>query len=105
MEQKKQRHLIKERLEALVAEVENHQYIWRRITKLVTPTQDAPKAHTPSDLSARTCEEGPVIRKVAPESSGLASFNEDLREEINTTNLKDCVPKAHHPYLNIFSEQ
>ena len=50
-------------------------------------------------------EEEPVIRKVAPEPSGLASFDEDLEEEIDTTKLKEYVPKAHHAYLDIFSER
>ena len=71
--------------------------------------KDAPKAYTPSnDFEEREQhleEQEAVIRKVAPEPSGLASFDEDLEEEIDTTNLKERVPKAHHAYLDIFSER
>ena len=71
--------------------------------------KDAPKAYTSSDdfEEREQCleEQEAVIRKVALEPSGLASFDEDLKEEINTTNLKERVPKAHHAYLDIFSEQ
>ena len=61
--------------------------------------------HTLSDFFVGTPKEEPVIRKVAPEPSSLASFDQDLEKEINMTNLKDCVPKAYHTYLNIFGEQ
>lgn len=61
--------------------------------------------HTSSDPLTKTWEEKPVIRKVALEPSSLASFNEDLEEEIDTTNLKNCVPKAYHAYFDIFSRQ
>ena len=71
--------------------------------------KDAPKAYTPSDdfeeREQHLEEQEAVIRKVAPEPSGLASFDEDLEEEIDTTNLKERVPKAHHAYLDIFSER
>ena len=71
--------------------------------------KDAPKAYTPSDdfkeRKQHLEEQEAVIRKVAPEPSGLASFDEDLEEEIDTTNLKERVPKAHHAYLDIFSER
>ena len=71
--------------------------------------KDAPKVYTTSDAfeEREQCleEQDAVIRKVAPEPSGLASFNEDLKEEIDMTNLKKHVPKAHHAYLDIFSEQ
>ena len=70
--------------------------------------EDAPKAYTSNDFKEREQhleEQEAVIRKVAPEPSGLASFDEDLEEEIDTTNLKEHVPKAHHAYLNIFSER
>ena len=71
--------------------------------------KDAPKAYTPSDdfkeREQHLEEQEAIIRKVAPEPSGLASFDEDLEEEIDTTNLKERVPKAHHAYLDIFSER
>ena len=63
--------------------------------------------HTPSDLfvEREQChKEEPVIRKVAPKPSSLASFDKDLKEEIDMTNLKDCVPKIHYAYLDIFSK-
>ncbi|ETW86535.1 hypothetical protein HETIRDRAFT_447253 [Heterobasidion irregulare TC 32-1] len=49
--------------------------------------------------------EEPVIRKLAPEPSGFASFDQDLEDEIVVTNLKERVPKAHHEFLDIFSER
>ena len=104
MEQKKQWTLAKERLKTLVAERKDHQYTQRRTIEQVTLAKDTPKAHTQSDLFVTTLEEEPVIRKVALEPSSLTSFDEDLEEEINTTNLKYCVSKAYHTYLNIFSE-
>ena len=70
--------------------------------------KDTPKVCTSDDFKEREQhleEQEAVIRKVAPEPSGLASFDEDLEEEIDTTNLKEHVPKAHHAYLNIFSER
>ena len=70
--------------------------------------KDAPKAYTSSnDFEEREQhleEQDAVIRKVAPEPSSLASFDEDLKEEIDTTDLKGHVPKAHHAYLDIFSK-
>ena len=70
--------------------------------------KDAPKAYTLSnDFEEREQhleEQDAVIRKVAPEPSSLASFDEDLKEEIDTTDLKGHVPKAHHAYLDIFSK-
>ena len=42
---------------------------------------------------------------MAPEPSGFTSFDEDLEEEIDTTNLKDRVPAEYHSYLNIYSER
>ena len=48
--------------------------------------------------------EEPVIRKVAPEPSGFASFDEDLEKEIDMTDLKNWVPSVYHSYLDIFSE-
>ena len=56
------------------------------------------------DLPVQVNKEEPVIRKVAPEPTGLASFDEDLEEEIDITHLKDRVPSPYHEYLNIFSE-
>ena len=88
----------------LVAERENSQYTWRKTTEWVTPSKATPKVHTLSNLFIGNPEEEPVIRKVAPKPSGLASFDKDLEKEINMTNLKDCVPKMHHTYLNIFSK-
>ena len=41
------------------------------------------------DLPVPVNKEEPVIRKVAPEPTGLASFDEDLEEEIDVTHLKD----------------
>ena len=41
------------------------------------------------DFTTRIRSEEPVIRKVALEPSGFASF--DPEDEIDTTNLKDCV--------------
>ena len=70
--------------------------------------EDAPKAYTSNDFKEREQhleEQEAVIRKVAPEPSSLASFDKDLEEEIDTTNLKERVPKAHHAYLDIFSKQ
>ena len=70
--------------------------------------EDAPKACMSDDFEEREQrleEQEAVIRKVAPEPSGLASFDEDLKEEIDMTNLKERVPKVHHAYLDIFSEQ
>ena len=70
--------------------------------------KDTPKVCTSNDFKEREQhleEQEAVIRKVAPEPSGLASFDEDLEEEIDMTNLKEHVPKAHHAYLNIFSER
>lgn len=52
----------------------------------------AKKAQKQSDLPTRICTEEPVIRKVAPELSGFASFDEDLEKEIDMTNLKNWVP-------------
>ena len=70
--------------------------------------KDTPKAYTSSnDFEEREQhlkEQDAVIRKVAPEPSSLASFDEDLKEEIDTTDLKGHVPKAHHAYLDIFSK-
>ena len=70
--------------------------------------KDAPKAYTSSnDFEEREQhlkEQDAVIRKVAPEPSSLASFDEDLKEEIDTTDLKGHVPKAQHAYLDIFSK-
>ena len=57
------------------------------------------------DLPVQVNKEEPVIRKVAPEPTGLASFDEDLEEEIDVTNLKDHVPSPYHEYLDIFSER
>ena len=75
----------------------------------VIPYKAAPKVHTSSDnfeeREQHLEEQEAVIRKVAPEPSSLASFNEDLEGEIDTTNLKERVPKAHHSYLNIFSKR
>ena len=42
---------------------------------------------------------------MAPEPSGFASFDEDLEEEIDTTNLKDRVLAEYHSYLDIFSKR
>ena len=71
--------------------------------------EDAPKAYaTADDFEEREQylkEQDTVIRKVAPEPSGLTSFDKDLEEEIDMTNLKERVPKAHYAYLNIFSKQ
>ena len=68
----------------------------------------APKVHNTSDAFEKREqhleEQEAVIRKVAPEPSSLASFDEDLEEEIDMTNLKEHVPKAHQAYLDIFSE-
>ncbi|ETW78210.1 hypothetical protein HETIRDRAFT_454228 [Heterobasidion irregulare TC 32-1] len=47
----------------------------------------------------------PVIRKLAPEPSGFASFDQDLEDEIIITNLKERVPKAYHEFLDIFSKR
>ena len=75
----------------------------------ITPHKDAPKAHTSSNAfeerEQHLKEQEAVIRKVAPEPSSLASFDEDLEEEIDMTNLKECVHKVHHTYFDIFSEQ
>lgn len=60
---------------------------------------------TTFDFIARPRKEEPVIRKVALELLGFASFDEDLEEEIDTTNLKERVPTEYHSYLDIFSER
>lgn len=57
-----------------------------------------------TDFSTRICEEEPVIRKVAPKPSGFTSFDEDLEEEIDTTNLTECILEEYHAYLDIFSK-
>ena len=70
--------------------------------------KDASEVYTSDDFEEREQhleEQDAVIWKVVPEPSGLASFDEDLEEEIDMTNLKEHVPKAHHAYLNIFSER
>ena len=93
----------------LIAEREDSQRTWCRTAEWIIPHKDTPKAHTSSDAfeerEQHLKEQEAVIRKVAPEPSSLASFDEDLEEEIDTTNLKERVPKVHHAYLNIFSKQ
>ena len=89
----------------LIAKREDSQYTQRRTAEQVTLPKVAEKVHTQSDLPTRIREEEPVIRKVASKPSSLASFNEDLEKEIDTTNLKGHIPKEHHAYLNIFSKQ
>ena len=117
-EHKKQRHLAKGQLKALIAEREDSQRTRCRTAEQVTPytmerkqhhKEDTPKVHlSPNNFKEREQhleEQEAIIRKVAPEPSSLASFNEDLEKEIDMTNLKECVPKAHHAYLDIFSER
>ena len=117
MEHKKQRYLAKEWLKVLIAERKDNQRTRSRKAEQVTPHisverkqchKGTPKAHVTSDAfkERKQCleEQEAVIRKVAPEPSGLASFDEDLEEEIDMTNLKERVPKAHHAYLDIFSK-
>ncbi|ETW81478.1 hypothetical protein HETIRDRAFT_317583 [Heterobasidion irregulare TC 32-1] len=59
----------------------------------------------PDKPSGKQATRDPVIRKLAPEPSGFASFDQDLEDEIIVTNLKERVPKAHHEFLDIFSER
>ena len=58
-----------------------------------------------TNLFARTHEEESVIGRVASKPSSFASFNKDLKEEINMNNLRDCVPKEYHAYFDIFSKR
>ena len=42
---------------------------------------------------------------VAPKPFGFASFDKDLKEEINMTNLKEWVLEEYYNYLDIFNER
>ena len=83
---------------------EEHQCTQKKGAEREALEQAARKAQEQSNLLERICEEELVIRKVAPEPSGFASFDEDLEDEIDMTNLKNHVLSIYHPYLDIFSE-
>ena len=112
---KKQWDLTIQQLKVLVAEREDNQRTRGKVEEGHSTSvereqhhKDAPKACMSNDFKEREQhleEQDTVIRKVAPEPSGFASFDEDLEEEVDTTNLKERVPKAHHTYLDIFSER
>ncbi|ETW86445.1 hypothetical protein HETIRDRAFT_447215 [Heterobasidion irregulare TC 32-1] len=74
-----------------------------QIKPSLSPNEGEPDL--PDKPSGKQATEGPVIRKLAPEPSGFASFDQDLEDEIVITNLKERVPKAHHEFLDIFSER
>ena len=99
-------------LEMLEEEHQSQQAWERTKTKIARWKQTNPVAEgttgtTPTtfDFVARPYKEEPVIRKVALEPLGFASFDEDFEEEINMTNLKECVLTEYHSYLDIFSER
>ena len=76
---------------------------WKQTSLVIKETTEA----TPNkfDFSTRLSKKEPIIRKVAPEPSGFTSFDKDLEEEIDMTNLKDRVLVEYHSYLNIFSKR
>ena len=77
----------KQKMLDILADVERRRQN-RQTQESTAKTNGAPGVHK-VDLPVQVNREEPVIRKVALEPTGLASFDEDLEEEIDVTNLKD----------------
>ena len=92
--EKQQDNLTWERTKAKIAK-------WKQ--DLLAEKKTAEISPQTSNFATRISSEEPVIRKMVLEPSGFASFNKDLEDEIDMTNLKDCVLVEYHSYLNIFS--
>ena len=96
LEDKHQLNLAWERTKAKIAG-------WKQTNPIIEETTEA--THTKFNFSVKLSGEEPVIRKVVPEPSGFTSFDKDLEEEIDMTNLKEQVPVEYHSYRDIFSER
>ena len=94
------RKLVIQWLNEQLAKKEKENHAQKNIEPLNTP-----KVFPGTNSSSMVTKEEPIIWKLAPEPLGFTSFDQDLEEEIVTTNLKERVPRAHHEYLDIFSKQ